>query len=725
VAALAPSLPTHGGLSIRRLTLASIALVTATLLPVLVTDTADAATPTYVTIMFSRAQYEGVVSPNCTPVPNAVTIWQVAQDLASHGYAATEAVSTSLEAETGERCNANGDLTLGWSDLRTLQSQYGWTITVRGNGDDRTLSVAQQTADSCDLLPTFVSEGFNDAWSMYSYYGGPYSIAMQTNVVAPCFAFGRTYSIGSNPLPVPSPYLVKVDSINGGNCANTALPCSKFGFTYTYTQPSALAALVQSGGWNIIQGYKFVTGSNATGARTWDCTGADPASHWTSRPEFYCYNDWLSVIDSIPASAQVVSPAFMADLQGRGQGGPLASIRLTPAAATIVAGGTQRFQVEGFDANGQDIGDVTGQTGFAIDGGGSCSGPACGAAANGTYTVTATDGAFSDSAQLTVVDPPQVAALTPVSGAAGDTVTITGGGLDSVTAVSFNGAAAGFQVVSPGQITAVVPAAASDGPVSLTALGGVTVPAGTFAVQPRIDSFAPQTAAPGATVAITGSGFIGATGVTVAGAAAAYTIVSANRITATVPAGAGTGPLTVTTPDGTATSSGSFTAGAPNLAISGFAPASGIVGSKVTITGSGFTAATSVAFNGTAAAFTVNGPTSITATVPAAGSAGKIAVRAGSTTATSSTAFLLLPTISSISPTSAAVGAKVVITGTGFVHATHVGFNGFNASYKVVSPTEIDTTVPAAAKSGPIRVTTPGGSAKSVRFTVLASAPHR
>jgi len=199
-----------------------------------------------------------------SPVPNAVTIWQVAQDLASHGYAATEAVSTSLEAETGERCNANGDLTLGWSDLRTLQSQYGWTITARGNGDDRTLSTAQQTADSCDLLPTFVSEGFNDAWSMYSYFGGPYSLAMQTNVVAPCFAFGRTYSIGSNPLPVPSPYLVKVDSINGGNCANTALPCSKFGFTYTYTQPSALAALVQSAGWNIIQGYKFVTGSNAT-----------------------------------------------------------------------------------------------------------------------------------------------------------------------------------------------------------------------------------------------------------------------------------------------------------------------------------------------------------------------------------------------------------------------------------------------------------------------------
>ena len=194
---------------------------------------------------------------------------------------------------------------------------------------------------------------------------------------------------------------------------------------------------------------------------------------------------------------------------------------------------------------------------------------------------------------------------------------------------------------------------------------------------------------------------------TVAGVPAAYTVVSANRVTATVPSAPAPVPhrhhprrhrhqlrqLHSLRP---------HQAGRQRLP-----PASGIVGSKVTITGSGFTSATSVTFNGAAAAFTVNGPTSITATVPAAGSAGKIAVKAGSTTATSSAAFLLLPTISSISPTSAAVGAKVVITGTGFVHATHVGFNGITAVYTVVSPTKIDATVPAAAKTGPIRVVTP------------------
>jgi hypothetical protein len=125
--------------------------------------------PSYVTIMFSRAQVEGVTSPNCTPMPNSVPIWQVAQDLAAHGYPATEAVSTSLEADTGERCNSNGDLTLSWDDLRQLQSQYGWDAIPRGNQDDRSATASQQYADSCALLPTFYDEGFAKAWGMYAY----------------------------------------------------------------------------------------------------------------------------------------------------------------------------------------------------------------------------------------------------------------------------------------------------------------------------------------------------------------------------------------------------------------------------------------------------------------------------------------------------------------------------------------------------------------------------
>src|SRR5437764_11553884 len=64
--------------------------------------------------------------------------------------------------------------------------------------------------------------------------------------------------------------------------------------------------------------------------------------------------------------------------------------------------------------------------------------------------------------------------------------------------------------------------------------------------------------------------------------------------------------------------------GAPT--ITGFSPASGGVGSSVTITGTNFTGATAVKFNGQTASFTVGSSTSISATVPNCSSTGTISV---------------------------------------------------------------------------------------------------
>ncbi|HPS78115.1 MAG TPA: glycoside hydrolase family 44 protein [Thermoanaerobaculaceae bacterium] len=88
---------------------------------------------------------------------------------------------------------------------------------------------------------------------------------------------------------------------------------------------------------------------------------------------------------------------------------------------------------------------------------------------------------------------------------------------------------------------------------SITLLVAPTAVAITF--------FSPVAGVEGTVVTITGTGFTGATAVRFGGVPSAFVVDDAAKITATVPAGAVTGPITVTTPEGTATSSSDFTVG--------------------------------------------------------------------------------------------------------------------------------------------------------------------
>ena len=162
----------------------------------------------------------------------------------------------------------------------------------------------------------------------------------------------------------------------------------------------------------------------------------------------------------------------------------------------------------------------------------------------------------------------------------------------------------------------------------------------------------------------------GATEVTFNGVAA--TVFSVNNeieITATVPSGATTGPIAVTTPDGTFTSATSFTVTVPPPppapTLNSFTPVSGLVGTTVTLIGTDLTGATEVAFHGTAATvFSVDNASQITATVPAGATTGTIAVTTPGGTGTSAASFTVsappTPTVTAPTGTSTYVQDSAV-----------------------------------------------------------------
>lgn len=149
--------------------------------------------------------------------------------------------------------------------------------------------------------------------------------------------------------------------------------------------------------------------------------------------------------------------------------------------------------------------------------------------------------------------------LMTTQGNAGQIVQILGQGFTGTTAVMFGTGSASFTVDSDTYMTAVVPATGTTGYVTVTAPSGALTSSKTFKVIPVIKSFTPTNGPVGTQVTITGSGFVGATKVTFGGVkATSYTVNSGTQITATVPTGAMTGKIAVTTPGGTA-SKGTFT----------------------------------------------------------------------------------------------------------------------------------------------------------------------
>lgn len=287
-----------------------------------------------------------------------------------------------------------------------------------------------------------------------------------------------------------------------------------------------------------------------------------------------------------------------------------------------------------------------------------------------------------------------VTGFSPASGSAGTVVTVTGTNFTGATSVTFNGTpATSYTVNSATQITATVPALASTGPIAVTTTpGGTGTSAASFTVvlpndlctAPNLPMLYCGVPVQGTTKGATATGDpTGTCGTTIntgggifyrfTGPGGPVTIATCGGITnydskLFVFTGA-CGALTCVggNDDGCSTASsvsftsvagtdytimvsgynanqGTFTlsatCGANPPAVTSFTPTTGPAGTSVTITGTGFTGATSVKFNtSVATTYTVGSATSITATVPAGATTGPISVTTSGGTGTSATAF--------------------------------------------------------------------------------------
>ncbi len=236
----------------------------------------------------------------------------------------------------------------------------------------------------------------------------------------------------------------------------------------------------------------------------------------------------------------------------------------------------------------------------------------------------------------------------------------------------------------------------------------------------------------GTHVTIAGENFFAPMTVTFGGVPATnVVVVNETTITATTPAGPiGPVDVTVTRAGKSGTEPDGFTYMAPptiNAIAPNISPIFG--GTEVTITGTGFTAASNVTFGGTAATFNVVDDTQIIATAPAVGSAGVVNVEvttfvaASAANAASRFTYVGPPVIDAIAPAlGPTVGGTVVtITGTGFTGTSAVSFGGTPAtSFNVDSDTQITATTPAGAVGTiDLVVTALAGTSAASRFTYV------
>ena len=332
--------------------------------------------------------------------------------------------------------------------------------------------------------------------------------------------------------------------------------------------------------------------------------------------------------------------------------------------------------------------------------------------------------------------------------AGGTVVTLTGIGFTANMTATFGGSPVTPTDITPTSAKVISPVRASAGTVSIrvNAVAGASPDTDadnfTYVSIPVVSALSPTSG--GATnvnvVTITGFNFTGATGVKFGSANATNFIVNGDTSISAVTASnspVGAVDVTVTNAAGTSTPNAAsiftFTGAGGVPTVTSLSPNStgiNVADTVVTITGTNFSAGSTVAFGANAGSnVQVLSSTSLKVTAPASPTVGTVEVLVTNGSGSNSTSgsgndftytAASVPTVTGLSPSSIAINnstTTVTITGTNFTAGATVTFGGVSATnVTFVSSTQLTATAPSRATAATVDVvvtTTAGSSSTS------------
>ena len=451
--------------------------------------------------------------------------------------------------------------------------------------------------------------------------------------------------------------------------------------------------------------------------------------------------------------------------------------------ATIVTltgsglGGVQQVKFNGLTV-GEAVADIeSAATGFQIVSDSQIKAWVPANATTGRISLTTASGNFYSSESFTVA--PRLTIFTPALGKTGTVITLFGYNLSNTSRIEFDGVAvgekvedvalsdSGFQIISPSQVKARVPAEAATGKITVfNSFEDTASTTAHFKVVSTLTSFEPnhgyasEAILQGTVVALTGSGLRNVSAVKFNGLSsgervedisatpAGYQIVDGTQIKVVVPPNATTGKISIVTPSGTLNSAETFTV-APRLTT--FFPTGAPISSILTLYGYNLSTITTIEFQGTNPeqpilsvservsdltssnnGFQIISPFQIRVRVPASAINGKIKViNSFGDSAVTHSEFKVLSSITNIepnhghAPASGLPGTVVTIHGTYLNGTSKVHFNGTSvgaqtsnidtspSGFQVINDTQIKAIVPLGATTGKISLATPKNVATS------------